>query len=117
MNAIRVVLWWMVYATLAAALIAWLGHGYHGAVSALLGGFINILAGAVFAWVAARGNARTAGEILRTIIRAEVGKLALIICLLGLVLVHYRQVVPAVFFGTFFLTVVIFSMAILVREK
>lgn len=114
---IQIVLWRMVYATLAAALIAWVWQGHHGAISALLGGIINIVAGAIFAWVAARGHGRTAGAILHTAIRAEVGKLALIFCLLWLVLVHYRQVVPAVFFGTFFLTVVIFSMAILVREK
>jgi ATP synthase protein I len=113
----QAVLWRMVYATLAAALIAWVWQGHHGAISALLGGIINIVAGAIFAWVVARGHGRTAGGILRTAIRAEVSKVALVFSLLWLVLVHYRQVVPAVFFGTFILTVVIFSMAILVREK
>ena len=116
-GAIRTVLRWMVYATFAGAIIAWVGHGHHGAVSALLGGFINILAGAIFAWVAARSSTRTAGEILRTVIRAEVGKIALIICLLGLVLVYYRQVVPVAFFGTFFLTVLLFTTAILIRDR
>jgi ATP synthase protein I len=114
---IQAALWRMVYATAAAALIAWVWQGHHGAISALLGGIINIVAGAVFAWVAARSHGRTAGEILRAAIRAEVSKVALVVCLLWLVLVHYRQVVPAAFFGTFVLTVVIFSMAIAVRGK
>lgn len=107
----------MAYATLAAVLLAWIWQGRHGAVSALLGGTINLVSGALFAWIVARGRGRTAGEILRTAIRAEVSKLALIFCLLWVVLVHYRQVVPAAFFGTFILTLVIFSTAILVRER
>jgi ATP synthase protein I len=114
---IRAVLWRMAYATLAAALVAWIWLGHHGATSALLGGFINLVAGALFAWIIARSHRRTAGEVLRTAIRAEVGKLALIFCLLWLVLMHYREVVPAAFFGTFLLTLAIFSMAILVRER
>ena len=114
---IQAVLRRMVYATLAMALLAWAWQGHHGAVSALLGGIINVVAGAVFAGIIAWSQRRTAGEILRTAIRAEIGKLALIFCLLWLVLVHYRQVVPVAFFGTFFLTLVIFSMAILVRER
>ena len=107
----------MVYATFAAALIGWMGAGHHGAASALLGGLVNVLAGAMFAWVAARGNTRTAGEVLRTVIRAEAGKVALIICLLALVLGYYRQVVPLAFFGTFFLTLILFTTAILIRDR
>ena len=116
-GAIRTVLRWMVYATFVAALIAWMGDGHHGAASALLGGLVNILAGAMFAWVAARGRTRTAGEILRTVIRAEAGKLALIICLLAVVFASYRQVVPVAFFGTFFLTLILFTTAILIRDR
>ena len=114
---IRTVLGWMVLTTLAAGLLAWIWQGSHGALSALAGGLISIASGSVFAWVAARGKSRTAGEALRTVIRAEVSKIALIVGLLWLVLAHYRQVVPGVFIGTFILTVVIFSMAIAVRGK
>ena len=116
-GAFRTVLRWMVYATFAAALIAWVGDGHHGAASALLGGLVNILAGAMFAWVASRGNTRTAGEILRTVIRAEAGKVTLIIGLLAAVLAIYRQVVPMAFFGTFFLTLILFTTAILIRDR
>jgi ATP synthase protein I len=116
-EAIRVVLRWMAYVTVAAALLAWVVYGPHGAVSALLGGFVNVLAGTTFAWAAARGRARTAGEILHTVVRAEILKIALIICLLGIVFVYYRQVVSTAFFGTFFLTVVLFTGAILIRDR
>lgn len=113
----RTVLGWMILATLATALAAWVWQGHHGALSALLGGLISIVSGAVFAWIAARGKSRTAGEALHTVIRAEVSKIALIVGLLWLVFAHYRQVVPGPFIGTFILTVVIFSMAIAVRGK
>jgi ATP synthase protein I len=107
----------MMLATLAAGLVGWVWQGGHGALSALAGGFISIASGGVFAWVAARGKSRTAGEALHTVIKAEVSKIALIVGLMWLVLAHYRQVVPGVFIGTFILTVVIFSMAIAVRGK
>jgi ATP synthase protein I len=114
---IQTVLRRMAYATVAAALMAWPWLGPHGAVSALLGGIVNIVAGAVFAWIVARGHGRTAGETLRTAVRAEATKLAVIFGLSWLVLAHYREVVAAAFLATFVLTVAIFSMAILVREK
>lgn len=49
--------------------------------------------------------------------RAEAGKVALIVVQLWLVLAYYKQVVMAAFFATFFLTLILFSMAILVRNR
>lgn len=114
---VRTVLRWVIYATVASAVIAGLWQGYHGAVSAFLGGFINFAAGAVFGWVAARSSGRTAGDTLRALFRAEASKVALIVIQLWLVLANYKQVVLAAFFGTFILTVVLFSMAFFVRER
>ena len=91
--------------------------GLHGAMSALFGGLINVTAGAVFGWVAARSRKRSPGEVLLALFRAEASKVALIVVQLWLVLAHYKQVVMSAFFGTFFLTVIIFSMAILVRNR
>ena len=113
---IRTVLRWLVYATVVSALIAGLWQGYHGAVSALLGGVINFTAGVAYGWVASRSS-RTAGETLRALFRAEASKITLIVVQLWLVLGSYKQVVPAAFFGTFILTVVLFSMAFFVRER
>lgn len=114
---IRTVLRWQVYATAASMLIAGYWFGLHGALSALLGGLINVTAGAVFGWVATRSRKRTAGEALVGLMRAETGKVALIVVQLWLVLVHYKQLVPAPFFGTFIMTVILFSMAIFVRYR
>ena len=114
---IRTVLRWLIYATVVAAVIAGLWEGYHGAVSALLGGAINLTAGAAYGWVASRSSNRTAGEALRALFRAEASKITLIVVLLWLVLGSYKQVVLAAFFGTFILTVILFSMAFFVRER
>jgi ATP synthase protein I len=93
----------------------WLGRS--GAQSALLGGLINVTAGAVFGWLAARGGKRTAAEALIALMRAEAGKVALIIVQLWLVLMLYKDLVLAPFFGTFILTVVLFSMAFFVQDR
>ena len=114
---IRTVLRWQVYATAISMLIAGLGLGRHGAMSALLGGLINILAGTVFGLVATRSRKRTAGEALIAMMRAEAAKVALIVVQLWLVLVNYKALVLAPFFGTFVVTVIFFSMAIFVRDR
>ena len=114
---IRTVLRWQVYVTAISLLIAGLGLGRHGALSALAGGLINILAGAVFGLIATRSRKRTVGEALLAMMRAEAVKVALIVALLWLVLVNYRELMLAPFFGTFIVTVIFFSMAIFVRDR
>jgi ATP synthase protein I len=98
-------------------LLAGIWSGPHGAVSALLGGFINVSAGALFGVVATHSRKRTAGEALVAMMRAEAGKVLLIVVQLWLVLTHYKALMLAPFFGTFILTVIFFSMAIFVRER
>lgn len=97
--------------------IAGLWVGLHGALSALFGGLVNVTAGAVFGWFATRSSKRSPAEVLLAVFRAEAGKVALIVAQLWLVLTHYKQVVPVAFFGTFILTVILFSMAIFVRDR
>jgi len=106
-----------VLCTAAVSLLsAWLA-GIHGAISAALGGSIGIIAGLAFAVLAARGRSKSAGEALYTALRAEGIKLALMVLLLWIVLTAYRDVVAIGLIGTFIATVLIFTMAILVREK
>ena len=114
---IRTVLRWQVYATATSMLIAGSWVGFHGASSALLGGLINVVAGAVFGWVARRSRKRTAGEALLALMRAEAAKVALIVLQLCMVLALYKQLVPVPFFSTFILTVIFFSMAIFIRDR
>jgi ATP synthase protein I len=115
---IRTVLRWQMIATVAAAAIAGAWVGWHGALSALLGGFVNVSAGVAYALILGLGVTRTtgAGMSLVAMFRAEGVKILLIIGQLWLVLSLYKDVVPAAFFSAFVLTVVIFSMAIAVRD-
>lgn len=115
---LRTVLRWQLIATAIAAAIAGAWVGWHGAVSALLGGFVNVSAGAAYALILGLGVARStgAGMSLVAMFRAEAGKILLIVGQLWLVLSLYKDVVPAAFFSAFVLTVVIFTMAILVRD-
>ena len=81
------------------------------------GTVVNVTAGAVFGVVATLSRKRTAGEALIAMMRAEAGKVALIVVQLWLVLTYYKPLLPGPFFGTFVLTVIFFSMAIFVRDR
>jgi ATP synthase protein I len=114
---IRTVLRWQLTATAALALAAGVVSGVDGALSAVLGGAVSIVAGGVSAWVAAKGKARSAGEVLTGALLAEGVKIGLLVILLWLVLATYKDVVAPAFFGSFMATVLIFGMAFFVREN
>jgi ATP synthase protein I len=114
---IRIVLWWQLIVTGVLALVAMLLWGVHGALSAALGGGVNVLAGWVYGWRVSRGGeAKTAAEALATMFRAEAIKIVLIIVGLTLVLSTYREIVHAAFFASFVITVMVFAAAIAVRD-
>ena len=116
MRPIRIVLRWQLIVTAVLTLVALFLWGVDGGLSAALGGAVNLTAGWVFGWRVARGVARTAGEALVTMLKAEAIKVLLIIAQLGLVLRYYRDIVHVAFFATFVITVAIFAAAIAVRE-
>ena len=113
---IRTVLRWQLLATAALTLIAGIVAGAHGALSAALGGAVSLCAGGVSAIVASLGDKQSAGGIVTGALRAEGIKIALIVGLLWLVLATYADVVAPAFFGSFIVTILIFSMAFFVRE-
>jgi len=117
---IRTVLVWQFVATLAMAAIAGVWAGGHGAVSALLGGGVNLAAGVVYAFLLGVGlRARPVPDVgtsLFAMLRAEAAKILVIVGGLVLALTTYRDLVPAAFFTAFVVTVIVFSMAIFVRE-
>lgn len=113
---IRIVLRWQVIVTVALSLVAGLLWGRDGALSAVLGGAVNIAAGGIYGWRVSRSEARTAGEALATMFRAEGIKIALILGGLLLVLTQYRDIVHVAFFATFVITVGVFAAAIAVRD-
>ena len=117
LRPIRIVLRWQVIVTAVLTLVAAFPWGLDGALSAFLGGAVNVVAGWVYGWRVAQGEARTAGEALRTMLRAEAMKIVLIVVQLWLVLANYKQVVHAAFFIAFVITVGIFAAAITVRDE
>jgi F0F1-type ATP synthase assembly protein I len=117
MRPFRTVLLWQVIAIAVLSLFAAIPWGKDGALSAALGGSVNVAAGWAYGWMVSRRKAGTAGEALRTLFRAEAVKITVIVLMLSLALTHYRAIVHAAFFGSFVVTVVIFAAAIAVRDK
>ena len=107
---------WQLIATAVLTLVAAIPWGGEGALSAALGGGVNIVAGAVYGWRVTRGEARTAGEALATMFRAWAIKVLLIVVQLTLALSLYRDIVHAAFFTAFVVTVAVFAAAVAVRE-
>jgi ATP synthase protein I len=116
LRPIRIVLRWQLIVTAVLTVVALLLWGPDGALSAALGGAVNLVAGWVFGWRVSQGEARSAGEALRTMLKAEAIKVLLIIVQLWLVLSYYRSIVHVAFFATFVITVMVFAAAIAVRD-
>jgi ATP synthase protein I len=117
---IRTVLKWQLVATVAIAVIAGIWAGEQGMISAVLGGLVNVVAGAVYAFLLGLGQRARAvpdvGSALSAMLRAEAAKILVIVGGLWIVLSAYKDVVPAAFFTAFAITVIVFSMAFFVRE-
>lgn len=110
------VLRWQLTASALLALAAgWLA-GLHGALSAVAGAGVSIVAGLAAAFVASRGDTRSAGGLVVGALRAEGVKIGLIALLLWLVLQTYPGVVMTAFMASFIVTVLIFAMAFFVRD-
>ena len=116
----RTVLKWQVIATAAVATVAGALSGGNGAISAMLGGVINVAAGLVYGWLLGWGLGAKAvpdaGSALGAMFRAEGGKVLVIVGGLWLALSTYQDVVLGAFFTAFVITVVVFSLAFFVRE-
>ena len=118
---LRTILVWQVGVTLLlAAPSAWLA-GVHGAISALLGGAVAVAGGLAFMLLAPSKKAQMqtadmAWDSLSRMLKAEGAKVGIIVVLLWLVLAEYKEVVVLGFIGTFIVAVIIFSMAIFLRN-
>jgi ATP synthase protein I len=113
---IRIVLQWQLIVTAALTLVAALLWGRDGAISAALGGAVNIVAGWAYGWRVSQGEAKSAGEALLAMFRAEAIKVVAIVVGLWLVLSNYRDIVHVAFFTTFVITVGVFAAAVAVRD-
>jgi F0F1-type ATP synthase assembly protein I len=113
---IQTMLRWQAIITVVAAIIAAVLAGFDGGLSAVLGGIVNLAAGAAYAFVVGIGRAETAGATLYKMFRAEAVKIALIVIQLWLILTMYHNIVMAAFFATFVLTALAFATAFTVRD-
>lgn len=104
-------------ATVALAALAGYLAGFHGALSAVLGGLVSFGSGLGFAAAASWGRADSAVGVMTGALRAEAIKIILIVFLLWLVMSSYESVVVIAFFGTFIVATVIFSAAFFVPDN
>lgn len=116
LRPLRIVLRWQLIAIPVLMLAAALLWGKDGAISAALGGGVNVVAGWAYGWRISQGEAKTAGDALATMFRAWGIKILLIIAQLWLVLAMYPGLVMAAFFAAFVVTVVVFTAAIAVPD-
>lgn len=107
---------WQVIATAIVAVIAGGLSGWHGALSGVLGGFVNVFAGLVFAALARLVRSRSASGTVLAMIHAEAGKIVAIVAQLWLILTAYHDVVLGAFFTAFVLTVLVTQAGILIRD-
>jgi ATP synthase protein I len=111
----RIALGQLLVSTVAAGAGGWWA-GWHGALSAFLGGVVNVSAGVVFALLVRFGRPGSAGATVRTMIRADAAKITVIVLQLWLVLTNYPDIVPGAFIAAFVLTVLVGQAAILIRD-
>ena len=107
---------WQAAATLIIAAIAGVWAGFHGALSAVLGGVVNLSAGVVYAFVLAIAPGKTASATLTALFRAEAAKILVIIGQLWLVLATYKEAVVPALLAAFVVTVLLFRVALFVRD-
>jgi len=112
----RSVLKWQALATLLVAAGSYALAGTNGALSAILGGVVNLAACIVYAFVLGLSKPATAGATIVALFRAEASKLVVIISVLWLVLTTYKTVTLPAFFAAFLITVLLFRVALLVRD-
>ncbi len=113
---IRTTLRWQLIVSAALAVLAGPIWGIHGAVSAALGGLVNVIAGWAYGWLVTRRTRPSAGQGLATMFRAEAVKILLIVVQLWLLITHYRDLVVASFLIAFVITVLVSATAIIVKD-
>jgi F0F1-type ATP synthase assembly protein I len=112
---VRRTLYWQAGATLFGALVAGILLGANGAISALLGGLIILLAGVAYAVVISVSNSPSAETTLRTMILAEAAKIGIIVLSMWLVITAYKDLDGAAFFAAFVVTVLLNRVAFWAR--
>ena len=113
---LRIIIRWQSLFTLIIVLSCLIWIDARSAVSALLGGLISVASSSAFALIVSLHRGKSAGDVLRTALRAESVKIIIIVISLWQVLTQFENINLIAFIGTFAVTVIINSMALLVSE-
>lgn len=105
-RAFRSTMAWQAAASAAIATVAGVVAGWHGLLSAVLGGGIGVAGVFVFALVSRR-RPGSSGSAMRTALRAEATKVLVIVVLLWLSFVAYHHMVVLAFFVAFVVSVLL----------
>lgn len=114
---LKAVLRVQLFLTLAVMIIIVVLSDLHSAISAMLGGMVNVISSTVFAIIISHHRGYTAGEAIRTALRAELIKISLIVLMLWLVFQEFEDINALAFIGTFILTVLAHSIALFVSDN
>lgn len=109
-RAFRLTMAWQAAISVAIAIVAGFVAGWHGSLSALLGGGIGVMGVLVFALVSRRGLGSSSSAV-RIALRAEGAKVLAIVVLLWLAFVVYRDMVVLAFLGAFVVSVLLSGLA------
>jgi ATP synthase protein I len=109
----RVTVVWQVVATIGLAGLAGMVAGSDGFLSAVFGGGIGVAGVLVFALLSGRRTADPEGAV-RVALRAEAVKVVVIVCLLWLAFVAYRDMVVLAFLGAFTVSVLLSGLVLAV---
>ncbi len=113
---LKIVLRAQLLITLVVAVAIGIFLGLQSAISAALGGGVSVISSAAYAIIVSHHKGYTAGETIRTALRAESVKIILTVILLWVVFKFYEDLNAFAFIGTFILTVLAYSMALLVSD-
>ncbi|MER0202442.1 MAG: ATP synthase subunit I [Nitrosomonas sp.] len=113
---LKIVLRVQLLITLVVAVAIGVFLGMQSAISAALGGSVSVISSAAYAIIVSHHKGYTAGETVRTALRAESVKIILTVSLLWVVFKFYENLNASAFIGTFILTVLAYSMALLVSD-
>jgi ATP synthase protein I len=113
---LKIVLRVQLLITLVVAVAVGVFLGIQSAISAALGGGVSVVSSAAYAIIVSHHKGYTAGETVRTALRAESVKIILTVSLLWVVFKFYENLNASAFIGTFILTVLAYSMALLVSD-
>ena len=86
-------------------------------VSVLLGGLISVCGTFAYGAIVSRLGVTSAGNVLRTALRAEAVKIMLMVILLWLAFRVYADLVAAALFAGFAVTVLMFRIALFIRDE